>query len=170
MFRTGLLVVMLLSLSAAEVMARPPKRTPVGVPLEVVGYGANADEARNNALKNAAEEAKVRLDLMQKLGIIEMSEPSPSALLKGQELVAVRLRLEFTGELLVANEAANKAITAQGRQWMLARVVLGMVVAFGLVAAYLRLEEWTKGYATRVLRFLVVLIAFLTAVVLWLMG
>ena len=85
-------------------------------------------------------------------------------------MMEVRVKVGLTRELIEAAEAADRAETAVKRQMLLGRVVAGFVVAFGLAAGYLRLEEWTKGYATKLLRVLAALIALLAGLALWLVG
>jgi hypothetical protein len=176
MLRTYLLLA-LLALPGLAHAAKKPTRTPVGSPVEVSGFGANAEQARNNAIANAVEEARrlanvrsLSPELIERLGVLEVGEPAASAVLKGQELMEVHARVGLTRELIDAAEAADRAETAAKRQGLLGRVVAAFVVAFVLVAGYLRLEEWTKGYATKLLRVLAALIALLAGLGLWLVG
>ncbi|MGL4555374.1 MAG: hypothetical protein ACRC33_29755 [Gemmataceae bacterium] len=177
MLRTCLILALLAPAGAAFAGKKPAKRTPVGTPAEVSGYGADPAEARNNAVANAVEEARklagvraLSAELVERLGVLEVGEAVPSAVLRGQELMEVRAKVGLTRELIAAAEAADRAETAGRRQGLLGRVVAAFVVAFALAAGYLRLEEWTKGYATRLLRLVAGLIALLAALGLWLVG
>jgi hypothetical protein len=150
----------------------------IGPVVEVSGHAADADEARNQAMKNAQEKVAELLaerlgasgarvfpvEELQRLGAIpSVSEATPSRakVLPGQPLVEVRCRVALT-------EGLVRAAQAEARQGVLLRVILALVVVFAVVCGYLRLEETTRGYATRLLRLLVSLVLLVAGLILWL--
>jgi hypothetical protein len=92
----------------------------------------------------------------------------PSDVLAGQELVQVRVSLTLTRELLAAAQASQRELRASERQILLGRIVAGFLLVIMVLVGYLQLEEWTKGYATRLLRLLAALSLIAGALVLWL--
>lgn len=150
----------------------------VGEVVEVSGHGADADAARNQALKNAQDEVagllRERLgtssgraftvEEMQRLRVIQSigaPEPSRAKALPGEPLVEVKCRVALT-------EASIRAVQGAARQGVLLRVIAALVVVFAVVCGYLRLEEWTRGYATKLLRLLVSLVLIAAGIILWL--
>jgi hypothetical protein len=140
---------------------KPPRLLPLGPPIQAVGFGVTAEEARKNAVQNALEraagehpEAALSHPLIERYALLEASDPVPSDVLAGQPLLQVRVSLTLTRELLNAAHVHQRELRARERQFLLAQLVAGFLLVFAVVAGYLQLEEWTKGYATRLLRLL----------------
>jgi hypothetical protein len=157
-------------LQAAE---KPLRRTPIGSPLSAEGFGATAEEARKNALRNLADQLEQEqgqwLDprLIERYGLLVVGNAEPSPRLLDQPLLQVRVTFTLTRELLEANVDAQRDQRARERQWWLARGIAALVLVFAVVAGYLQLEEWTRGFATRWLRGLAILILLVGGLLLW---
>jgi len=148
-------------------------KSALGSPVTVEGFGSTAEEARNNALRHLVEQLqakhRVSLDLvmLERHGRLQFSEAErkPDLL----ELVPWRVQLTFTPtrEWLQALENLQREQRAQERQWWLGRIIACLVLVFAVLAGYLQLEEWTRGFATRWLRALALSVLLLGVFLLW---
>lgn len=76
-------------------------------------------------------------------------------------------KVELSQELLREVRNAAREERMQNRHLVMLRILGGALVLLMVTAGYLRLEEWTRGYATRLLRATAAAIVLLAAVGLW---
>jgi hypothetical protein len=152
----------------------------------VDGYGRTPSAARQVALENAQArveellrrrygpndwkpaEDQLRPEYLTEMGVIrDAGEPSVTEV-GGERVVVARMEVDLTPRYLDAVQRVARQQRVQERQAALGRVLAGLVVAFLVVAGYLRLEEATRGYYTRLLRLAAVALVAAAAVALWL--
>jgi hypothetical protein len=173
MWRTILLGFLLLLGTLQAAGEKPLRKTPLGQAIQAGGFGADLSEARKNALRNLADQLQhergERLEpaLLERYGLLEWGEAEPMPDLLGQPVLQVRLTFTPTRELVEANQSLLREQRARERQWWLGRLIAGLVLVFAVLAGYLQLEEWTRGFATRWLRGLAFLLLLLGGVLLW---
>jgi hypothetical protein len=90
-----------------------------------------------------------------KVNYLEEKGPSDSVI--GDTFV-VKMDLELTPEVARELLLADRSSESMWRMQVLARFVGVLVVLFGCVAGYIRIDEYTKGYYTGRLRVLAVLV------------
>lgn len=154
---------------------------------EVSGFGVTEEkawtQARNNAVTRSkellqehfagsgwrppveqitAEELESRA-LIQKRGEVKRLE-QPDAAWKFEATYRIELNDEYLRKLV--NDARQQ--TVQERHELLARVLGGILAVVLVTAGYLRLEELTRGYATKLLRLASILLLALVGTGLWL--
>ncbi|MFQ3651710.1 MAG: hypothetical protein SNJ75_15405 [Gemmataceae bacterium] len=141
--------------------------------LQAEGFGATVEEARNNAWRNLLDQFQPlfpgQLDpaLLERYGRLERSEPEPMPGLLDQPLVRIRLTFTPTREWLELQQRLQQEQRAKERQWWLGRILAALVLVFAVLAGYLQLEEWTRGYATRWLRAIAIGLLLLGGLLLW---
>ncbi|MBY0227919.1 MAG: hypothetical protein K2W96_01430 [Gemmataceae bacterium] len=155
----------------------------------VEGYGEDAPRAWDWAMK--AAQSHIRLALPDEFGakrwgddapalapallkrtraVEKAGDPEPSVVVGGQRQVMARYRVSLTEEYLAEVRKLRRAEVAQARAWLAGRVAAWLLVAFAVAAAWMKLEDWTRGYATRLLRLLAAGALALAALALWAIG
>jgi hypothetical protein len=131
-------------------------------------YPLNADETREDAAKKAQDDALNRAqaavvrhlrlnwspgaEQLVQAGMVRLEgAPAERKTDKGDVILA-RARVEITPQSRARVEDLARQHRSQLRHFLLARVFAGLVVLFVVVAGYLRLEDLTRGYYTRLLR------------------
>ncbi|MFO0877491.1 MAG: hypothetical protein U0840_08965 [Gemmataceae bacterium] len=181
--RWALVLVLGWLLAAVPAQAgRKPKPAPeqIAAPAEpevvVDGYGENPDKARELALDRACK--RVEKLLLERLGnsgylppreqldpeflatyrVLQPRGEPESTVMQGEKLVVARYGVQLTPEYLrkVAETARDQKV--QERHLLFARVLAAILAVCLVVAGYLRLDEWTRGYASKLLRLAAVLI------------
>jgi hypothetical protein len=148
------------------------------------GYGLTADDAKEDALKNAQayvveflDRTYGRLgwnpsaDQLTQAGVVQWEgAPVERKLGSGEVVQVARARVEITPKYRQevdrqAHELERLARQqrSQHRHFLLARVFGGLVVLCVVVAGYLRLEDLTRGYYTRLLRLAALTVLAVTA-------
>jgi hypothetical protein len=147
---------------------------------EVVdGYGKTPDLARQKALENGREHAEtllrqrlgtsgwwptedqVRTDFLVAHEVLKpVGEPelAEEVIIDGKPGQVARCRVTLTPSYLKEIETFARQQTVQERHSILARVLGGILAVVLVTAAYLRLEESTRGYATKLLRLVAVIV------------
>jgi hypothetical protein len=113
----------------------------------------NTDFARKYMLKSKREEVK-------KL------ESDPNA--PDQYVAHIDVELTADGQKEMEKEAREMLIHL--RMLVLGRILGGLVLVLGGVAAFIRVDEWTKGYLTVPLRLLMIALATAGIFALWLLA
>lgn len=153
----------------------------------VEGYGPNAAKASERAEENAEklvetwlrqrygdhnwQSGKEPLDAgtLSKHGVIRpLGQPTPTTLaaFKGQPSLVARVRVEVTEGYLETVQHHLRQQRVHQRQGVLARILAALVVVLLVVVGYLRLDEATAGYFTRILRIASLVILALAALAL----
>jgi hypothetical protein len=134
---------------------------------EFRGYGLTPKEAEANALERACEwlDANAHLgwtpppEFLREKGMVQfVGEPNEKEFevvkdfVEGGKTQVVTMQLEITSDQYreFLKQARQEHMTS--RHLLLARVLGGVVCLLIVVGGYLRLEEATKGYYTRLLR------------------
>ncbi len=183
----GLLALGLLALLAART-AGPSARAEgatARASYQATGDGETPEGARAVALERAQQ--KVEEDLQERFARIGWQPPA-DRLTADYLLQKGVIQAEGTKEMKVNGEPRYHAVyrveindsylaglqkTAQeqrmvARHWLLARALAGAVVLLLVVFGYLRLEDATRGYYTRLLRLAAVGVMVLAGLGLWL--
>lgn len=150
--------------------------TPVVAPKvdDVVdGYGPTPEQARESALKNSRERVEelltrrlrgtgwtptaeqLDLDFLVRHNVIQpRGEPEvvPPVNIDDKPALIAHCRVELTHDYLKEIETTARQQTVQERHSILARLLAGILAVALVTAGYLRLEESTRGYATKLLR------------------
>lgn len=165
--------------SRKQAKAAPPPPAAVQKDEVVDGYGRTADLARENALKRGRESAEKLL--RQRLGTsgwwptdeqfgtdfllahevlkpIGEPEQADEVIIDDERGMVARCRVMLTPSYLKEIETTARQQTVQERHSILARVLGGILAVVLVTAAYLRLEESTRGYATKLLRLVAVIV------------
>jgi hypothetical protein len=161
---------------------KPAKAAPAAVAAKaddiVDGYGKTPELARESALKNSrlrvedlltqrlrgtgwsATDEQLETDFLVRHNVIQPhGEPEPAPVnVDGKPSLVARCRVELTHDYLKKIETAAREQTVQERHSILARVLGGILAVALVTAAYLRLEESTRGYATKLLRLVAVVV------------
>ncbi len=124
------------------------------------GYGPTPKEAENDALKIACDWLadcahlgwKPTPEFLREKGMVRFSEPTDQEFEKAGPMKVVTMQLEVTADQArdIQKQARQERMTS--RHLLLARVLGGIVCLLIVMGGYLRLEEATKGYYTRLLR------------------
>ena len=155
----------------------------------VEGHGEDAERAWARAME--AAQGRIRQMLPESFGasgwgldapalspailrrtraIEKAGDPEPSVMVDGKRLVVARYRVELTDEYLAEARRLARAEVAQERAWAAGRVIAWLLAALVVAAAYLRLEDSTRGYASRLLRLAALAVLALAALALWAIG
>jgi hypothetical protein len=150
----------------------------------VDGYGPNAKAARERALEHAQERVEKLLaqrfgpdwrvpaeqlepDYLIRFGVVQpQGEPEPTRRVDEGAMVA-RYKVELTADYLTEVKRMAREQLMQSRHLVLARVLAGLVVLLLVTVGYLRLEDVTRGYATKLLRMAAATLLALAAAALW---
>jgi hypothetical protein len=146
------------------------------------GHGEDADAAWSQAMEAAqsklvallperlAPHAPLDPALLRRTGAVAPEgTPQPSVEVQGRKLVVARLRVTVTPEYLAEAGRAEKAAASRERQATAGKVLAGILVALLVYCGYLRLEDWTRGYATRWLQAASAALLALAGLALWLL-
>jgi hypothetical protein len=152
-----------LSASVSPVSARHPVAEPKKPLLheEFTGYGQSEITARHDALQHAAEWLEKKSGLgwtpdpqyLQDHGLVRFGEAEDKIFEEPMgKMKVVKLELDISTHQAreIQSEAQHERM--KERQKLSLLVVLGVAGLLGVVGGYLRLEEATKGYYTRLLR------------------
>jgi hypothetical protein len=157
------------SFSASPLVARPPvpkSNTPL-IRKEFQGYGLTPKDAEANALECACEWLAVHANLRQpptpdflrEKGMVHfVGEPNEREFVvakdfaKDGKMKVVTLQLEITAEQARDIHKQDTQLRMKDRQKLSLFTLIGAMGLLGVVGSYLRLEEATKGYYTRLLR------------------
>lgn len=162
--------------SSSKPRAKPTKPAPAARTVEkpetiVDGYGETAEKARERALERAQERVEELLrerfdrlgwhlhpeqldtDYLLRFNVIQpRGEPEPAPVKGGEKMLVARYRIELTPEYLHELVRVSQQDTVQQRHLLLSRLLVGILAVLLVTAGYLRLEELTRGYATKLLR------------------
>jgi hypothetical protein len=124
------------------------------------GYGKTPKDAETYALEQACDWIGVNANLgwkptpefLRDKGMVRFSEPTEKEFEKAGQMQVVAMQLEITASQAreIQKQARQEHMTS--RHILLARVLGGIVCLLIVMGGYLRLEEATKGYYTRLLR------------------
>jgi hypothetical protein len=139
----------------------------------VDGYGENPADAEEDALRRARESVQKYInehysqlkwaptaEELQKAGVMRLEGAPEARQIKDEEVQVAHAKVELTRGY---REGLQKMVLLQhtrARQWLAAKALGGVVALLLVCGGYLRLEEATRGYYTRLLR----LAAFCTLV------
>ncbi len=151
-------------------------------PVLVEGHGEDDASAWDQAMEAAqdrlrgllpaalARSAPLEPELLLRTGAVTPEgRPSPSVEFQGRRLVVARYRVMLTPEYLAEARRQGREDVVAARQMLLGKILAGILVALLVVCGYLRLEEWTRGYATRLLQIASLAVLALAGLVLWLL-
>jgi hypothetical protein len=165
---------------AAERQAAPP-HGPVWAH-EVRGFGRTPAEAEQAALDNARDELVGFLtqqeppwhwlpstEYLRRSRVISDVSPGEAVDLKGdnQPYQQVKMRVEIDSRTYQEMLGLDRHQRMRDRQLLLAKILSFAVAVAGLVAAYYRLESWTQGFCTGLLRALALLGTAAAGFVFW---
>ncbi|MHB1422214.1 MAG: hypothetical protein ACYC3I_03245 [Gemmataceae bacterium] len=158
-----------LSASVSPLAARPPHpepKTPL-IQKEWTGYGRTAKQAEEDALRLGCEwlasegglawtpdPEYLRLHKMVRFSAPEDKNfDEPMGAMK-----AIKMQLEVNTEQArdIQKQAQHQRMKERQKQSLL--ILIGVMCLVGVVGGYLRLEEATKGYCTRLLRIAAILV------------
>lgn len=187
-------VLVVLGLRAADPAPKPAakasKAPPSPVRAEgediVDGYGETSEKARAQALERARErirrelevrlrgwspaEEQLDLDYLDRFKVIQESGKPEPAPIHGEKMMVARYRVELTSDYLQEVVRSARQEKIHERHLLLARVLGGILTVVLVIAGYLRMEESTRGYATKMLRLVAVLILAVVGVGLLVIG
>lgn len=155
---------------------------------DVDGNGVTAEKARKQARENAAKRVEELLherfgrsgwqpaaeDVdpanLEELKVIQLTgEPVVGPrVVEGQENFKATYHVELNAGYLEKLVAKVRQQKVEDRHLLLARVLVGILALLLVTAGYLRLEEMTRGYATKLLRLAAVVLLALVGAGLWL--
>jgi hypothetical protein len=159
-------LVALISIAAgfqASASARPPIAE-VKKPLineEFTGYGKTVTSARNDALAHASVWLEEKSGLcwtpnaayLLEHNLVRFSEPEDKEFEQPMgAMKVVKMQLEIGAPQASEIQKQAQQQRMKSRQGTSLLVLIGVVCLLGVVGGYLRLEEATKGYYTRLLR------------------
>ncbi len=151
--------------SSPAAAASGPKK--VLIKEEFIGYGLTPKDAESNALEHACDwlaEHSANLgwtptpEFLRDKGMVQFGEPTeePFQVAKdfadGGKMKVVKMQLEITAAQARDIQKQARQQRMEGRQKLSLYVLVGLVSLLVVVGGYLRLEEATKGYYTRLLR------------------
>lgn len=165
------------SRSPKKKAAQPKPAEPrVEVKMELVaGYGETAEKAKARAAENARDravtlaleaiapdwvvpESQLKPEALLKLGVIQPEGEAVDAPPEAEAKMVAYYKVGLTPDFLKEVAKANREVRRQDRHVVLARVMFGILAVALVTAGYLRVEEMTRGYATKLLRLAVVVI------------
>jgi hypothetical protein len=154
----------------------------LAAPVIVEGHGTDAAAAGERAMEAAqrrlvamlpealARAAPLDPDLLRQTGAVTPEGgPAPSVVVQGSRLVVARYRVELTPAYLAEARRVARDEMSRERQALLGKILAGILVALLVVCGYVRLEEWTRGYATRLLQMASLAVLAVAGLVLWLL-
>jgi hypothetical protein len=136
----------------------------------VEGYGESAADAEEDSLRRARQSVQEYLDKhygslasapsleqLQKAGVVGLEGSPELRKLEDSDKVMYEVQVAHAQVKLTRGyrEGLQKLVLLQHtrqRQWLTARVLAGVVALLLVCGGYLRLEEATRGYYTRLLR------------------
>ncbi len=153
--------------SQAFAHPKPPNSKKILIQEEFQGYGLTTKDAEANAVENACQWLATHssfgwcppAEYLRDKGMIRtVGEPDEKEFefvkeaAKGGKVKVVTMQLEITADQArdIQKQAQNQRMKERQRYSLLGLV--GAVALLGVVSGYLRLEEATKGYYTRLLR------------------
>jgi hypothetical protein len=149
-------------LTSCTLAARPVAPGPAQIKLkeQFEGYGLTTNDAKLHALERACDwlEANAHLDwkptpeFLREKDMVRFSEPTDQEFEKAGQMKVVTMQLEITAAQAQEIQKRVRQEHMTSRHSLLARVLGGVVCLLIVVGGYLRLEEATKGYYTRLLR------------------
>jgi hypothetical protein len=155
------------SSSPALAKSAPPGPKKVVINEEFQGYGLTPTDAQANALENACNWLAANSNLgwtptpefLREKGMVHfVGEPDEKEsnvakdFAKDGKVKVVTMKLEITADQAREIQKQARQERMVSRHLLLARILGGVVCLLIVVGAYLRLEEATKGYYTRLLR------------------
>ena len=134
---------------------------------EFKGYGLTQKDAEANALERACDWLSANSanlgwtptpEFLREKGMVQFEEPTEQEFnvakefADGGKMKVVKMQLEITADQAreIQKQARQERMTS--RHLLVARVLGGLVCLLVVGCGYLRLEEATKGYYTRLLR------------------
>jgi len=146
------------STAEAQLVPHGPKKPSINK--EFKGYGQTTKDAEADALKTAcdwlAEQSNLGWtptpDFLREKGMVQFGQPSEENFEKSGPVQVVTMQLEVTADQAREIQKQARQDRMKSRQWISLLGLGGMVCLLAVVGAYLRLEEATKGYYTRLLR------------------
>lgn len=160
------LVAGILQVSSTPALAKSAPSGPKKVVIkeQFEGYGLTPKDAEANALERACESLAANPNLgwtptpefLREKKMVQFSEPtekdSDIAKQFGVRMKMVQMTLEITDDQARDIQKQARQERMVSHHLLMARVLGGVVCLLIVVGAYLRLEEATKGYYTRLLR------------------
>jgi hypothetical protein len=145
---------------------------------EFQGYGKTPKAAETDALEQACDWLGFNANLgwkptpefLRDKSMVRFGEPTEKELEKSGQMKAVTMQLEITADQARAIEKQARQERMTSRHLLLARVLGGVVCLLIVMGGYLRLEEATKGYYTRLLRLTAIALLISIGVGLCVMG
>ncbi|HEY7154123.1 MAG TPA: hypothetical protein VH575_09225 [Gemmataceae bacterium] len=143
---------------ASRTIQRGPKEPPIKE--EFQGYGKSIKDAETHALEQACDWMGVNPNLgwkptpefLRSKGMVRFGEPTEKEFEKAGPMQVVAMQLEITDDQKSEIQKHAREERMPSRHLLLARVLGGVVCLLIVMGGYLRLEEATKGYYTRLLR------------------
>jgi hypothetical protein len=159
-YTAGIAALLLALSSPAFAGHRPSEPKKPLIQQEFTGYGKTVKDAEAHALEQAnewlADHANLgwtpSTDYLRDKNMVHFGEPSEEVLELAGPVQVVKMQLEINSDQ--ARQMQQKAREARmtSRHLLLAKVLGGLVSVFLVAGGYLRLEEATRGYYTRMLR------------------
>jgi hypothetical protein len=148
------------SCSTAEARPVPPAPKKAVIKEEFKGYGLTIKDAESDALTRACDWLAGHSnlgwtptpDFLREKGMVRFGQPSEEDFEKSGLMQVVTMQLEVTADQAREIQKQARQDRMKSRQWISLLGLGGMVCLLAVVGAYLRLEEATKGYYTRLLR------------------
>lgn len=173
---------LLASSSPALAKSAPSGPKKVVIKHEFQGYGLTPKDAEANALEQGCDWLSANSNLgwtptpefLREKNMVQFGEPAEkdSDIAKefGGRMKVVAMQLEITSDQARDIQKQARQERMVSRHLLLARILGGLVCLLIVVGAYLRLEEATKGYYTRLLRLTAIAILIGIGAGLWLVG
>jgi hypothetical protein len=171
---------LLAGLGASDAFAKVTRAEAARQPVlkrEFTGYGTDLLLAQQHALAQArdwlAEEGPFDWtpppEYLRQKGLVSFSAPTEQELKLAGPMKVVKMDLTVTaGQAEEIQKVARQHRMTQ-RQWLLGRVLVGLVALLLVAGGYLRLEEATRGYYTTLLRAAALTVLALVGAGLWLL-
>jgi hypothetical protein len=80
------------------------------------------------------------------------------------------IKLAINADTMKDIHVQDRSFLSQERMWLVGKGLAGLVLLFGAVAGYVRLDDYTKGYLSRTIKWSLILIAIAGAAAIWLIG
>lgn len=173
---------------ASKVPPAPPVVHAATDPAEETadGFGTSAADARERALANARAlvqrmldrlvpdlnwqlpEDRFDADALGRMGVLTPAGDAVAAPGLGEDkLLKASVRVKLTADFLSEVNRVRQHERVTVRHLVALRVLAGLVAALVVATAYLRLEEATRGYASRLLRLAAAVVLAVVAAGLW---
>lgn len=181
-------VVICVSLAPAGSKPAPTPTTTriAGGAVIVDGYGWTQEAARTQALLHAQEQvesllqerfgksgwrptpAQLDSDYLRDKGVVTEEEVTQGPNMENERAFVAKYRVQLTPVFVQELLDSSRQERIQDRHVVVARVFVALVALSLVTTGYLRAEEYTRGYATKLLRLAGAVILGIVALGLWL--